>query len=127
MEALDFATIVPLLQEERNQLHTEKKRILKQMSEGEIQSIAGPGKELIDCTTANNLEAQGFQKLKKLESAIQSIEHALKKIPFGQFGICQQCDEPIGPKRLLALPCARFCRWCQREIERKNHSPGKTV
>jgi len=34
----------------------------------------------------------------------------------GTYGTCPECDEPISPKRLDALPWARFCVKCQEKI-----------
>ena len=35
----------------------------------------------------------------------------------GSPGICVECGGPIAPARLMALPSARTCIDCQREIE----------
>lgn len=32
-------------------------------------------------------------------------------------GICVECGDPIAPARLMALPGARTCIDCQRELE----------
>ena len=38
---------------------------------------------------------------------------ALKRIDDGEFGICADCEEPISPKRLAAVPWAAYCLHCQ--------------
>ena len=42
---------------------------------------------------------------------------ALKRVDEGTFGICTQCGNDIGTKRLLAKPLAERCIACQSLIE----------
>ncbi len=49
--------------------------------------------------------------------ALLRIDSALRKIASGQYGACEECDEPIGPKRLIAVPEAPLCRNCQQAEE----------
>ena len=50
---------------------------------------------------------------------IREIDSALDKLRKGAFGICEECDEPIAPKRLEAIPWARKCLSCQRVYPEK--------
>jgi RNA polymerase-binding protein DksA len=63
---------------------------------------------------ATKLEDQdaldGIEKSKLQE--IQQIHAALQRIAQGSYGICAQCGEPIGAKRLKALPTATKCIAC---------------
>ena len=43
---------------------------------------------------------------------------ALRRIQEGNFGICQECEEEIHPKRLAAVPWATFCIRCQEAADR---------
>jgi RNA polymerase-binding protein DksA len=63
---------------------------------------------------ATDLENQ--DALKAIENSqiheIHQIQEALKRISEGTYGICSQCGEDIGPKRLEALPTATRCIAC---------------
>ncbi len=48
-----------------------------------------------------------------------AIERALAKLATGTFGMCEDCDEDIPVKRLLAVPEARLCTRCQTFEERQ--------
>jgi DnaK suppressor protein len=48
----------------------------------------------------------------------RQIETALERIDGGSFGICLNCEEDIGAKRLAALPWAAFCIACQEAADR---------
>ena len=61
-----------------------------------------------------------------LERRQQDIEHALRVIDLGQYGICERCGGQIPPARLEVKPDATLCMNCQREVEsinRRNRSP----
>jgi DnaK suppressor protein len=47
----------------------------------------------------------------------RSIKTALERIESGEYGRCENCGEPIEPRRLQALPWALNCVHCQQEIE----------
>ena len=50
-------------------------------------------------------------------SQLKEIEAALKRIDDGDYGICQDCDEPINPRRLEVDPTARLCIDCASKAE----------
>lgn len=50
---------------------------------------------------------------------LEDIEAALRKIDRGVYGLCEQCQKPIAPKRLNALPSARYCLTCQAGAEKR--------
>lgn len=54
---------------------------------------------------ARTLEREG-KSLAQIRSALQRIED-------GDFGVCLECEEPISPKRLAAVPWASYCLHCQ--------------
>ncbi len=49
---------------------------------------------------------------------LAKIDKALAKINAGTFGMCEECEEPIGIKRLEARPEAPLCIKCKEEQER---------
>jgi DnaK suppressor protein len=46
---------------------------------------------------------------------LRLVDEALERLISGAYGVCQACEQPIAPKRLQALPWARFCVNCQEE------------
>jgi DnaK suppressor protein len=41
------------------------------------------------------------------------VSQALERIENKTYGTCLECDEPISPKRIAALPWAKYCIGCQ--------------
>ena len=46
------------------------------------------------------------------------INEALMRIADDEYGICQNCEKEINPKRLDAVPWARYCLSCQELVEK---------
>jgi DnaK suppressor protein len=51
--------------------------------------------------------------LERGAKSLMQIAAALKRIDKGEFGICLDCEEPISPKRIAAVPWAAYCLHCQ--------------
>ena len=49
---------------------------------------------------------------------LRDARAALRRIQEGSFGMCQECEDDINPKRLTALPWALFCIRCQEAVDR---------
>jgi RNA polymerase-binding protein DksA len=55
--------------------------------------------------------------LQDSDAALCDVNLALDKIEDGTFGVCENCSEAIGQRRLQALPFARLCIKCKQEEE----------
>lgn len=53
---------------------------------------------------------------------LKKIDYALSKIEDGSFGICEECEEAISPKRLEARPEATLCIQCKEAQEQRERS-----
>lgn len=45
--------------------------------------------------------------------SLREVDDALERLREGSLGICRHCEEPISPKRLVAIPWAALCIGCQ--------------
>jgi DnaK suppressor protein len=50
---------------------------------------------------------------------LQLVRQALARLQGGTFGVCARCEQPIGAKRLEALPWTPYCIQCQEELEQQ--------
>jgi DnaK suppressor protein len=48
---------------------------------------------------------------------LQMVDEALQRIEDEEYGVCQNCSKVIQPKRLEAIPWARYCLACQELVE----------
>jgi DnaK suppressor protein len=49
---------------------------------------------------------------------LTEVDEALLRIEDEEYGTCLNCEKPINPKRLQAIPWARFCLDCQELLEK---------
>ena len=48
---------------------------------------------------------------------LTEVDEALLRLEDDEYGNCQNCEKPINPKRLAAIPWARYCLDCQELVE----------
>ena len=61
--------------------------------------------------------------LEQVEAELADVEHALRRLEDGTYGICEACGQPIDEARLEALPAARFCLKDQAAAEQELRRP----
>ena len=60
----------------------------------------------------------------------KAVELALKLLNAGEYGTCRECEQPINPKRLEAIPWTTLCVACQQaqdEAERRTTADGDSL
>jgi DnaK suppressor protein len=61
-----------------------------------------------------------FEMRQRQMTKLRAIEEALMRIEDGTFGFCEECDEPIGKKRLSNQPWSTLCIEHAEERERES-------
>jgi DnaK suppressor protein len=56
------------------------------------------------------------------QGKVGEIDAALARIDDGAYGVCEACREPIGMRRLEAVPWTRRCFTCETEFEKEHRS-----
>ena len=64
-------------------------------------------------------------QLQRQEDELREVRHARDRMRSGDYGRCEECDEPIPFERLKARPAARFCLKHEEAWEKAH--PGATV
>jgi RNA polymerase-binding protein DksA len=72
--------------------------------------------------SAENYEEEVTLDLIEGESRIlKEIDDALARIENGTFGRCENCHQAIPKERLEAVPYARYCIRCARELQAQDN------
>jgi phage/conjugal plasmid C-4 type zinc finger TraR family protein len=68
---------------------------------------------------AQSVEQQELARLAttRLADRATRLRIALARVADGEYGSCSECDAPIPPRRLLAMPDATTCMACQARLE----------
>ena len=79
--------------------------------------------DAIDEVQRASERALAISHMDRHSKQLQDTRAALRRIDDGTFGVCEDCDEEIPPKRLSAVPWASLCVVCQEERDRLSPSP----
>jgi len=103
------------LEEIKNKLIQEREEIilaLESINKEEKEVLAQPVYETSDFANVFEAREEIHLTKEKLEERLKLVEHALKKIDEGKYGLCDHCHRPIEEKRLLIDPAVNLCREC---------------
>jgi DnaK suppressor protein len=103
-----------LLRMKEDLLRSIQKAISQQKSARDLEGNTGDDSDIASIETERDYQyLMGTRDREKL----LKINEALIRLEKGEYGICQECGEPIGIKRLKAMPFALLCVRCQEEEE----------
>jgi DnaK suppressor protein len=80
--------------------------------------------EEMDLASSEYLQSFTFRLRGREKTFLKKIDHALRKIDDGNFGVCEECEEPISLKRLEARPETTLCIRCKEDQERIEKAYG---
>jgi len=115
MDAKTLAKFKKMLLEEKQRLLNNSKNALK-------NELALSPDDLPDETdlAASEINQNLIFKLRDRErQLLTKIDEALARMEEGTFGTCEECEEPIEPRRLEARPVSTLCIACKERQEHK--------
>lgn len=69
--------------------------------------------EALDELQQSSDRVLALESLTRNRAMASLVSEALGRFDNGSYGICAECEEPISPKRLNAIPWAKYCIRCQ--------------
>ena len=84
-----------------------------QRTDGYSREKEPDSKDVADMAVESYTKEFNFGKSSVDRHILQLIREALQRIDDESYGICVNCEKPIGPKRLEAVPWTRLCIECQ--------------
>ena len=108
------------LQEIKEILYQMKKEILQDLEDKLKSSDVSDQREIGDIFDDADLEqSREFNLLLSARdrNKIKQIESAMLRIEAGEFGNCEDCEDPIPIGRLKVLPFATLCVKCKSKQE----------
>ncbi|MDP9403954.1 MAG: TraR/DksA C4-type zinc finger protein [Actinomycetota bacterium] len=108
--ASDEASVDP-----RALLEQERKELQDQLTEigfgGEGEGLTYDA-NFADSSQVTAERGEASALAANLQESLEEVEAALAKLDEGNYGICEECGQPIADARLEAMPAARFCINC---------------
>jgi DnaK suppressor protein len=111
-----------LLAKYKRLLLEEKQRIMNNSKNALKNELALSPDDLPDETdlAASEVNQNLVFKLRDRErQLLTKIDEALSRMEEGHFGTCQDCEEPIEPRRLEARPVSTLCISCKEKQEHR--------
>lgn len=109
----------------RKLLLRKKEQIINGTMKGSRESLGVPADNMADETDiANNVVSQNisFNIIHRDLAKIRLIDQALLRIKENRYGLCADCLQPIGAKRLTYQPWASLCIIHAEEEERERRN-----
>ncbi|MDC3096416.1 RNA polymerase-binding protein DksA, partial [Alphaproteobacteria bacterium] len=104
----------------RQKLLTWKKELLNEASDTK-DDLSEDGLQRPDIADRAQVESNAAIQLRTRDrerKLISKIDSALRRIDLGTYGYCEETDEPIGIKRLIARPIASLSLDAQERHEK---------
>ncbi len=114
------------LQKFREQLEEMKGEIISDVEKTLTDMTSNHG-NIPDPTDRATIESDRGFKLRlrgRERKLLDKINQAIARIDNGAYGICAECEEEIGVKRLEARPVASFCIDCKIRQEQRERNQG---
>ena len=104
----------------RQKLLLWKKELLEEATDTK-DNLSEDGLQRPDIADRAQVESNAAIQLRTRDrerKLINKIDSALRRIDLGTYGYCEETDEPIGIKRLIARPIAALCLHAQERHEK---------
>ena len=118
---MDPADARTRLDEERQRLDGIRTRLngVREVSEEDDLGESTAGQHQADVGTETFEREKDVSIIEQVEAELADVEHALRRLDEGTYGLCEACGKPIGDARLDAIPAARLCVDDQAQAERQ--------
>ena len=96
-------------------------------SDNLLDGVTEPINEASDFTDKASMESEmdfSFHLEERKNRLAAKISEALDRLEQGTYDICEECEEEIGEKRLMARPVTTLCIDCKREQEKDEKARG---
>lgn len=105
------------LKEITQKLIEERENILTKLSSNDLSVDDSETPDPVDLAVRNYSKNVMLAVSENESKQLLLINEALERIEDDEYGLCQNCESEINPKRLNAVPWARYCLDCQQLLE----------
>lgn len=105
------------LDEIKDRLIAERENLLNKLKENDLSIDDAETPDPVDLAVRNYSKNVMLAVSENDSRQIILINEALERIEDDEYGSCQNCEKEINPKRLDAIPWARYCLNCQELVE----------
>ena len=100
-------------QEIRDRLSAEREIIAAKLNGNDLSIDDSETPDPVDLAVRNYSKNVQLALSENESRQLELIDQALERLEDEEYGLCQNCEKEINPKRLAAIPWARYCLDCQ--------------
>ena len=105
------------LAEIKEKLIAERELLIEKLKGNDLSVDASETPDPVDLAVRNYSKNVMLAVSENESRQLLLINEALERIADDEYGVCQNCEQDINPKRLNAVPWARYCLNCQELLE----------
>lgn len=105
------------LKEIKNKLLAERELLIQKLNDNDLSVDDSETPDPVDLAVRNYSKNVMLAVSENESRQLSLIDEALRRIEDKEYGLCQNCENPIHQKRLSAIPWARYCLDCQELVE----------
>ena len=105
------------LKEIKEKLLTERDLLIEKLKGNDLSVDDSETPDPVDLAVRNYSKNVMLAVSENESKQLTLIDEALVRIEDDEYGTCQNCEKDINPKRLAAIPWARYCLDCQELLE----------
>lgn len=106
------------LEEIKEKLIAERELLIEKLKGNDLSVDASETPDPVDLAVRNYSKNVMLAVSENESRQLLLINEALERIADEEYGVCQNCEQDINPKRLNAIPWARYCLNCQELLEK---------
>lgn len=105
------------LKETKERLLVEREALITKLKGNDLSVDDSETPDPVDLAVRNYSKNVMLAVSENESRQLALIDEALLRIDDEEYGACQNCEKDINPKRLAAIPWARYCLACQQLLE----------
>ncbi|HCA58136.1 MAG TPA: hypothetical protein DEP46_09160 [Blastocatellia bacterium] len=105
------------LKQIKQKLEDERELLIEKLKGNDLSIDDSETPDPVDLAVRNYSKNVQLAVSENESRQLALIDEALRRIDDDEYGICLNCEKPINPKRLAAIPWARYCIECQELVE----------
>ena len=106
------------LKEIKEKLLAERDALIEKLKSNDLSVDDAETPDPVDLAVRNYSKNVMLAVSENESKQLALIDEALLRIEDDEYGVCQNCEKEINPKRLAAIPWARYCLDCQELLEK---------
>ena len=106
------------LKDIKKQLTEERAQLIEKLKGNDLSVDDAETPDPVDLAVRNYSKNVMLAVSENESRQLTEVDEALLRIEDDEYGTCLNCEKPINPKRLQAIPWARYCLDCQELLEK---------